>query len=158
MTYSKRIAQPSDFSNILSLIDDGKKQMYETGITQWNDHYPNKKIIEEDIKNKRLYIYGTNYEAIVTIEKKEKVGFIQRLVVNSEYKGQGIARFVLSDLIYQEERRNEITQLRLCTNYSNIPIRKLLMELNFSPCDIYKKSNREQFGFFIEYSYLLNMK
>lgn len=52
MNYLKRIAVSSDYSNILKLINNGKEQMKSAGITQWNDSYPSKEIIWQDIIKK----------------------------------------------------------------------------------------------------------
>ena len=83
MFYSKRIAQFSDYQNILALINDGKRQMTAAGITQWDDSYPNRNVILQDIEHQKLWIYGEHFDACVTISRVAGTTFIQRLVVSS---------------------------------------------------------------------------
>ncbi|WP_246601361.1 GNAT family N-acetyltransferase [Enterococcus alishanensis] len=157
MNYLKRIAVSSDYSNILKLINNGKEQMKSAGITQWNDSYPSKEIIWQDIIKKELRLYGDHYEASVTVSKHERTIFIQRLVVHSQHQRSGIARFILTDIIRQEKVNSEVDQLKISTNHSNIPVQKLLTSLNFIPCRKYLIPNREQFGDFIEFIYPLRI-
>ncbi|MGM0169290.1 hypothetical protein IGI39_003606 [Enterococcus sp. AZ135] len=153
MSYRKRTADLSDYSNILALINDGKEQMKSAGITQWDDSYPSKEVIRQDIEKKHLWLYGDHYEASVTVSKHDRTAFIHRLVVSSKYQRSGIARFILSDIIQQEKIIHDVTQLKISTNHSNIPIQHLLASLNFVPCRIYTMPGREQFGDFTEFIY-----
>lgn len=153
MFYCKRTAELIDYPRISGLINDGKEQMNAVGIMQWDESYPNKEIILEDIEKKRLWIYGNNYEACVTVSKHGPTGFIQRLVVSSLNQRNGIARFILTDIIRQEVSKKELDQLKISTNHSNTPIQNLLISLNFIPCRKYIMPDREQFGNFIEFIY-----
>lgn len=156
MVYRKRIAQFSDYQKILTLINDGKRQMAAAGITQWDDSYPNKEVILQDIEHQQLWIYGEHFDACVTISRVSNTSFIQRLVVSSSHQRNGIARFILNDIIQVEETRSEITQIKISTNTSNIPIKNLVTSLNFIPCKKYEMAGREQFGTFIEYVHPIN--
>ncbi|WP_227655682.1 GNAT family N-acetyltransferase [Enterococcus avium] len=156
MFYSKRIAQFSDYQNILALINDGKRQMTAAGITQWDDSYPNRNVILQDIEHQQLWIYGEHFDACVTISRVADTTFIQRLVVSSSHQRNGLARFILKDILQKEENESEITQIKISTNTSNIPIKNLVTSLNFIPCRKYEMAGREQFGTFIEYVHPIN--
>jgi len=156
MVYRKRIAQFNDCQNILALINDGKRQMAAAGITQWDDSYPNKEVILKDIEHQKLWIYGEAFDACVTISRVTDTTFIQRLVVSSSHQRNGIARFILNDIIKNEELKSEITKIKISTNTSNIPIKNLVTSLNFIPCRKYEIAGRERFGTFIEYIHPIN--
>lgn len=107
MHYSKRIADFSDYSRVVSLINDGKRQMQITGITQWDENYPNKQLILQDIEQKKLWLYGEQYEACVTLAEKESIALIQRLVVHSQHQRSGIAHFILTDILQKEKTKRK---------------------------------------------------
>ncbi|MFR4753168.1 MAG: GNAT family N-acetyltransferase [Enterococcus raffinosus] len=153
MRYSKRIADFSDYSRVVSLINDGKRQMQITGITQWDENYPNKQLILQDIEQKKLWLYGEQYEACVTLAEKESIALIQRLVVHSQHQRSGIAHFILTDILQKEKNKKEIMEVRLSTNHSNLPMQKLLTSLKFVPSRKYLIPGREKFGNFIEFIY-----
>ena len=137
MHYSKRIADFSDYSRVVSLINDGKRQMQITGITQWDENYPNKQLILQDIEQKKLWLYGEQYEACV----------------HSQHQRSGIAHFILTDILQKEKNKKEIMEVRLSTNHSNLPMQKLLTSLKFVPSRKYLIPGREKFGNFIEFIY-----
>lgn len=153
MFYTKRIAASNETATILALINDGKQQMNAQGISQWDDSYPNKNVILQDIEKKQLWVYGSHCEACVTVQKTDHTSFIQRLVVNSHYQRSGIARFILTDIIQQAESEKQVDQLKISTNNSNSPMQHLLTSLNFIPSRKYRMPGREQFGNFLEFTY-----
>lgn len=48
-----RLATKNDISNIMLSIDDAIAFLKQSGSTQWQNGYPNQKVIEEDIANTR---------------------------------------------------------------------------------------------------------
>lgn len=126
--------------------------MEKSGIFQWNDSYPNEKIIRDDLDKKQLWIYGSSYEACVTILKTEQTCYIKRLVVSSQNQRKGMARYILKDIILNEIG---IKEIKISTNHMNIPMRNLLTSLKFIPNRNYRAPDREEFGLFIEYVYLM---
>jgi ribosomal protein S18 acetylase RimI-like enzyme len=100
-----------DITLIMDVIKDNIIDMESKEIYQWNSHYPEQAIFENDINNETLYLIKNDQECLGIIvfdeqqspEYKEidwftegyKVLVIHRLVVNTKYQKQGIARLLL---------------------------------------------------------------
>ena len=58
-----RLATKNDISNIMLSIDDAIAFLKQSGSTQWQNGYPNQKVIEEDIANKNANIANNEVQA-----------------------------------------------------------------------------------------------
>src|SRR5699024_1853094 len=54
---SIRKGQPSDIDTVISIKDSVVKLMKESGNNQWNDSYPSRDVLLNDIKNDHLFVY-----------------------------------------------------------------------------------------------------
>lgn len=58
-----RKAEIKDIDTIVSIYSFARKFMVSTNNpNQWNDGYPEKKLLEKDIQNQQLYVYETNHQ------------------------------------------------------------------------------------------------
>ena len=123
-----RKGKSKDINNIVEIIKDSIIDMESNGIYQWDDIYPNKEVIIEDINNSNLYVYIDEniIKGVVTlnevqdneyksIEWKYNIGkilIVHRLCVNPKYKGNGIATTLMK---YAEKvaKDNEYNSIRL---------------------------------------------
>lgn len=101
----------SDIEEIMQLIQSAIIKMDNNNINQWDDVYPNKKVIENDIQSKCLYKYiiGTDIAGIVVLnnqgspeyneidwtDKTDNYLVIHRLTIHSKYQGKGISKELL---------------------------------------------------------------
>lgn len=152
MKITKKLATTEDLPEVLNLIEDGKKQMKEKGVTQWNKDYPTSEVVKSDIQQKELWLYGKKDEACVTVSVKGKTVNIYRLVVNSLYKEQGLAKLILQDILDYTATNKQTKQVKIVTNHSNQSMLKLLTAKKFVPTRSFKIDKRENYGFFIEFT------
>ena len=105
MTY--RLAAEFDLDEICSLIKSAIAKMDSCGIPQWDEIYPDKAILEEDITKNQMYIGKIDNEIAVCFTLSEecdeeykngkwqypdaKFNVIHRLCVNPEFQNKGIA-------------------------------------------------------------------
>lgn len=94
------------------------KSVIKCTFTTWDENYPSKQLIADDIKNKNLYILKNN-EKIVAVsflgkyEKEDddwkfklKNGYgIARICVSADFQGKGIGTWFLKLLIDEAKQR-----------------------------------------------------
>ena len=55
-----RKAKAEEIDLVCDIIEDGKKQLADAGIDQWQNNYPNRAVIEGDIEDGRAVIYNSD--------------------------------------------------------------------------------------------------
>ncbi len=106
------IGQLSDLEAIFQLYSKGRKHLNNNGIYQWIKTYPTLAIIENDLKNKELYVLKSNTKIIGAIclshQQEEayqtinwqfnniKALVIHRLVVHPKQLGKGYASIIMN--------------------------------------------------------------
>lgn len=149
MEFRKSVLE--DIAGIMKVINKAKISLKEAGINQWQNGYPNEKVIEDDINRGESYvatidgtIVGTvaitfdrepHYEAIREGQWMNQEGdyaVIHRIAVDNDYKGQGIAGF----LIMQAEKIGEgkIQSIRIDTHEMNLPMQRVIQREGFVYC------------------------
>ena len=105
LIYSK--AKPEDTEKVFSIFSAAIKHMEEDGIHQWDEIYPDKQIISEDISKNQMYIGFKDEKAAVCFVLSEecdeeykngkwllpnaKFCVIHRLCVSPDFQNHGIA-------------------------------------------------------------------
>ncbi|MBQ8824424.1 MAG: GNAT family N-acetyltransferase [Ruminococcus sp.] len=128
MNIKYRMANLNDIDDVYYLINSAIKHMEEQRIFQWDNIYPAKDNIKEDIENNSLFIGLCNGQIVVsyTINKDfdseykngnwkyENSDFriIHRLCVNPSFQNQGIAYSTLLH-IESELKKLNIESIRL---------------------------------------------
>ena len=66
-----RIAYTKDLQDIMKMYNSCVKGMIARNITQWDNKYPNQKIILKDLKNKTYFVAEKNNEIVggINIDK-----------------------------------------------------------------------------------------
>ncbi|MDN6722278.1 MAG: hypothetical protein L0L52_08570 [Staphylococcus equorum] len=152
---TKRLATLADLPRVLMLVEDGKKQMEAKRVTQWNKDYPTSDIVKADIQQRTLWLYGQEVEACVTVILEGNTLNICRLVVDSLYKNQGWANFILQDILDYGAIIKQAKQVKIVTNHSNQSMLKLLSTKDFIAKRSFLVEGRESYGSFIEFSHAL---
>ena len=153
-----------DVDRILEIIEKAKIELKKLGLDQWQNGYPNREVIENDVKNRISYVLEEISEkddksknqsskkiigTIVLSPKKEapysKIEgkwitnddyiVIHRLAVDSEIKNRGIATKILE---FSEEEciKNKILSIKTDTHENNEPMKKFLGKNGFSYCGV----------------------
>ena len=101
----------NDVEKIIEIIDDAKIHLASLHIDQWQNGYPNKEEIENDILNNESYVvFNDQNEIIATsmftthpeptykiidgnwiIDESITYGVIHRLAIKKEFKKRGVA-------------------------------------------------------------------
>ena len=153
-----------DVDRILEIIEKAKIELKKLGLDQWQNSYPNREVVENDIKNEFSYvleeiakkdnksenqiskkIIGTIVlspemeEAYSKIEGKwitnDDYIVIHRLAVDSEVKNKGIATKIL-EFSEKECIKNKILSIKTDTHENNEPMKKFLEKNGFSYCGV----------------------
>ena len=147
-----------DVDRILEIIEKAKIELRNLGLDQWQKGYPNREVIENDVKNGISYVLEEISEnqiskkivgTIVLSPKKEEPYskiegkwitnddyiVIHRLAVDSEIKNKGIATKIL-EFSEKECIKNKILSIKTDTHENNEPMKKFLEKNGFSYCGV----------------------
>ncbi len=113
------------------LIKQAQQLFAANNIDQWQDNYPNTKIIQEDIDNGHSHVIEDDGEWLS--DKEATYAVVHRIAVHPKHKRQGIARFILS-WVYAHLEQN--TSFRIDTHRQNTAMQNLLKSMNFQYCGI----------------------
>lgn len=138
-----------DLEKANQIIIDAIERLKENKIDQWQNGYPNKTVIINDIKNNQAYGMYDGFElvAYAAVVKgvepyytqikegawhtSEDYLTIHRMALSSTKVKQGMG-FVFLDLIEKEFNKN----LRIDTGFDNVAMQKLLKKAEFVYCGI----------------------
>ena len=121
-------AKHYDLSELLALYAAATKRMDEQGIPQWDEIYPNKSVLLEDIELERMYIgkidgaiavafaleqcKDEDYEEAAWKYEAPSIVVLHRLCVHPAFQGQGVAGAAM-DYLEQEVLSYGINVIRL---------------------------------------------
>lgn len=140
-----RLAALTDIPQILQLIAEVVPAMIASGNLQWDEHYPNAGVFENDIDLKQLWVAEADGQvagvtAITTEQSAEytQVGWditesaivTHRLAVSSRFRGMGVAAALLQQAEQVAISRG-INILRIDTNTHNQATQKLFPKLGY---------------------------
>ncbi len=153
-----------DVDRILEIIEKAKIELRKLGLDQWQNGYPDRKVVENDVKNGISYVLESIEKnenelesenlkkilgTIVLSPKKERPYskiegkwittddyiVIHRLAVDSEIKNKGIATKIL-EFSEKECIKNKILSIKTDTHENNEPMKKFLEKNGFSYCGV----------------------
>ena len=125
---SFRIANETDLDSVFKVFTDAIAEMNRNNIPQWDELYPDREILMEDISKKQLYlglvdgdiasVYAVNSECDEEYENGDwqyldaSFGVIHRLCVNLKFQNKGIGNKTLVH-IEQELKAQGVETIRL---------------------------------------------
>ena len=153
MKFSK--SSHSDLKSIMNIVSDAQVYLASLGVDQWQDGYPDKSLILEDIYNSESYIVETEEgillgTAMFTTKpeptytfidgkwltgKDAKYGVIHRMAVGESYRSMGIAKFIVGEC-EQILKECKITSMRIDTHEDNIGMQSLIKKLGYIYCGV----------------------
>jgi len=148
-----RKAAEKDINAIMNIINQAQNYFKEQGIDQWQNGYPNRQTIRNDIENGNSYVLLKNdivvgtvaiipgiektYEAIYNGEWKSSGKYItiHRIAIDVRYKRLGFATMIL-DKAEEMCKKKDINSIRIDTHEENLPMQNLLQKNNYEYCGI----------------------
>ena len=145
-----RLAILSDANTIWEILQAAILQRKNDGSTQWQNGYPNEQTVLNDIQNGFGYVVEENhiiiaYAAIIfDIEpayedikgvwlSNQKYAVVHRVATAAALKGKGIATQLFL-LIEKLAISKHIYSIKVDTNFDNVPMLKILDNLNYTYC------------------------
>jgi GNAT superfamily N-acetyltransferase len=149
--YEFRKASASDVEAIWRILQQAIERRRQDGSEQWQDGYPNKQVIEEDILNEHGYLlFNGNgavayaaimennepaYDTIIGKWLTEDTDFLvlHRVAVENNYLGQGVAKIIFNEAEKMAHHKG-IQSIRVDTNFDNAPMLHLVNKLGYTYC------------------------
>ena len=163
--YTIRKSKLSDIEQIMNLFDMARKTMATLGIDQWQDGYPYKENIMEDIRNDESYVvtgqngvilatfmlmkrnestYDRIYDGAWLTEKEVQYATIHRITVLPESRASAvsgkeekpISRIIIEYAKDFGKEHNLSGGIKIDTHEGNIAMRKMLEKNGFVYCGV----------------------
>ena len=140
-----------DLTTIMDLLRDGRDQLAERGIDQWQGDHPNEQHIREDIEHGFSYLVQSDDQQTVgtvaivpapdpvydhingqwLIDTDQFVA-IHRVVIHSRHAGKGYASQLFAAIIqYLSTDHPQIKSIRLSTNENNLAMQRVATKSGF---------------------------
>lgn len=130
-----RLGKHSEIDAIVELAKSCGAHLRKNGIDQWDENYPNREVIGNDIASENLFVFHKNDApiGIVVLNENQDEEYnqidwltdnntknivVHRLAVDPESQGQGIAR-KLMDYAEDYAKQNKYDSIRLDTFSQN---------------------------------------
>ena len=141
---------PEDVPAIMTLVEAAVRRLAAMGVDQWQDGYPNRGRIEQDVAEgigyvieeaDRVVAYGavifTGEDAYRAIEgqwltEEENYVVVHRMCVAEEVVGQGFGRRFMEAA--EQFSRGRVRSFRVDTHADNRVMQSLLPRLGFTRC------------------------
>lgn len=138
----------NNLNEIMLIIHDAQNWFKENNIDQWQNNYPNKDTILNDMNNHEAYIlvndddiiayFALSFRGEITYNhiydgswsNNHDYAVIHRIVISNKYKGQGISK-VLFKMIEDIISKHDIDTIRIDTHIDNYVMKNLLLKLNY---------------------------
>jgi GNAT superfamily N-acetyltransferase len=139
-------AVKSDIDPIMTLIHQAVDMMLKNGIDQWNEHYPSREIITNDIATRSLFkiTSGKETAGIIVLNESQakeylnlpwqdnmgKPVVVHRLCLHPDFQGKGLSR-QLMQFTEAYAVKNKYTSIRLDTYSKNFKALNLFGSLQY---------------------------
>ncbi|MFC6179930.1 GNAT family N-acetyltransferase [Lactiplantibacillus daowaiensis] len=140
-----------DLDTIIEILSDGRNQLAEAGVNQWQGDYPSRNQITEDIMNGSAYLFHADDKATVGavavvpspdatydtadatwLNTTEPYVVIHRVAIHSNHAGNGYATQLFEKIIDHIIRRHpEIKSIRIDTHADNMAMQHLIAKMQF---------------------------
>jgi ribosomal protein S18 acetylase RimI-like enzyme len=166
----KKASEP-DLSQLLSIVKSCGQNLIEQGIFQWNEQYPSKAVLLEDIALQQIWkledenkIVGlivltenedAEYQHVKWLTKNHKNLYIHRLAVDPEFQRKGYAQ-KLMDFAEKYAKENGYNSIRLDTFSQNKRNQKFYEQRNYIKLESIYFPNQSEFPFYC-YEKIMNV-
>ena len=158
-----RKAKLPEIAEILELTRACGKEMASRGIYQWNDSYPSRTVLENDVDRNELYVLEdsgrllgiialTNlideeYKSVSWLTPNHNNLYVHRLAIDPKYQGLGFAQHLMS---FAEDfaRKGNFTSIRLDTFSQNPRNQKFYEQRGYSRLGVVYFPNQSEHPFY----------
>ncbi len=163
MDFILRKATINDLPSIWDIIQKAIIRRKKEGSNQWQDNYPNPKVLKNDLDQKQGHVLTNNTNILgycsIGINNEPEYNKIEgkwltnndyivihRLAICEKYLGKGIAKTILSQIEELALKKN-IKSIKADTNADNFSMLHLLNKFEYTYCGIiyYSGSARQAF-------------
>lgn len=160
-----RLAKREDIDKIMLIIEKAREYLKNEGIDQWQNGYPNRDTIENDISNSNFYVLSEDKDILGVValsfdgeETYRKIyegawltdgnyAVIHRMAVDLDKKRRGLA----SEMIKGIEgtcMEKDVYSIKVDTHRKNQGMQNMLKKNGFKYCGIiYLKDGNERLAF-----------
>lgn len=150
--YSLRPAEAEDITTILEFVGGAQRRLAESGIDQWQNGYPNRERIENDVLagvgrvlciDGRAIAYGAvvytgesaynNLQGGSWLTEGTHYATIHRLCVADEEVGKGVGKAFMA-LVEKEVALRGVASIRVDTHPDNRIMQSLISSLGYTYC------------------------
>ncbi len=150
-----RKTELNDIELLMPIFDEARGTIAALGIDQWQNGYPSREVIENDIKKAQSYcVMADNGEAVGTFaliddgeptydriyggkwqsgDGCDTYFAIHRVAISVKCRGQGISTQIM-DFCAENARKSEKISLRIDTHEGNVVMRRMLEKHGFIHC------------------------
>jgi ribosomal protein S18 acetylase RimI-like enzyme len=143
----------ADIDAVMKIIHTAQHSLYDSGVNQWQNNYPNEKVITADIDKGSAYVLTDRDEVIATAavsfdgepcyniiyEGKwltdDSYAVIHRIAVSGNHRREGIGSEFISEIRKMCIKRG-IYSIKIDTHRDNLPMRDMLRKEGFKYCGI----------------------
>lgn len=143
-----------DIDTLMPIFEEARKTIASLGIDQWQNGYPSREVIEEDVKLMQSYFVESDGETVGTFaliedgeptydrifggawlsgDKKDTYFAIHRVAVSVKCRGKGTSTQII-DYCAEKARKSGKISLRIDTHEGNTVMRKMLEKHGFICC------------------------
>ena len=143
-----------DIDTLMPIFEEARKTIASLGIDQWQNGYPSREVIEEDVKLMQSYFVTSDGETVGTFaliedgeptydrifdgawlsgDKKDTYFAIHRVAISVKCRGKGISTQII-DYCADKAKKSGKISLRIDTHEGNIVMRKMLEKHGFICC------------------------
>lgn len=156
-------ALKQDLEQLLSIVKSCGQHLIEQGIFQWNEEYPSKEILQNDIELQQIWkledenaivglivlteIEDSTYQNVKWLTKNQKNLYIHRLAVHPNFQGKGFAQ-KLMDFAERFALENRYNSIRLDTFSQNKRNQQFYAQRNYVKLEGVYFPNQSEFPFY----------
>lgn len=159
MTIRKTVS--CDIDDIMPILEEARQTIASLGIDQWQDGYPNREVISEDVRLERSYVLvkdGAIIGTFALIEDGEPLydkienghwisgddsrdyNAVHRVAIAVSARGSGAASKML-EFVFDMTKISKKGSVRIDTHEGNLVMRRMLEKNGFTPCGIIHLEN-----------------
>lgn len=169
MVIKKALKQ--DLEQLLTVVKSCGQNLIEQGIFQWNEEYPKKEDLLEDIELQELWkledgnsivgliviteIEDDEYQHVKWLTKNQNNLYIHRLAVHPKFQGKGYAQ-KLMDFAEKYAKEKGYNSIRLDTFSQNKRNQKFYEQRNYIKLESIYFPNQSEFPFYC-YEKIMNV-
>ena len=169
MDISLRITEYKDVPQIMKIVSAAQSFLASMHVNQWTNGYPSEKDIRADIDRNESYVLvdiskeenktDSNIMAFSMFSFREEPTYkriykgnwlssefylvVHRMSVSPTYRKKGVAEYFLR-CAENIAAKNGAKSIRIDTHHDNMPMRNLLLKLNYEYCGIIYLANGDE--------------